>query len=126
MIDLDALSIQQGQFGLDNVSLHVPKGRYALLMGKTGCGKTTVLEAIAGLRAIRAGRIRPDDSRSAHQEDQRPGQRACRLAATLAPAYAPSRGLVGRRDAAHCPGEGPGESSAGALDGRAAQLARRG
>jgi molybdate/tungstate transport system ATP-binding protein len=58
MIDVDRLSLQQGQFRLENVSLHVPKGRYALLMGKTGCGKTTVLEAVAGLRSIASGRIR--------------------------------------------------------------------
>lgn len=57
MIDVDQLALQQGQFQLSNISLHIPKGRYALLMGTTGCGKTTILEAIAGLRPITAGRI---------------------------------------------------------------------
>jgi ABC-type sugar transport system ATPase subunit len=61
MIDVDNLALQQGAFQLSGVSLHVPKGKYALLMGKTGCGKTTVLEAIAGLRRIGSGRIRLDD-----------------------------------------------------------------
>lgn len=58
MIDVDQLAIQQGAFRLERVSFHVPKGKYALLMGKTGCGKTTILEAVAGLRSITSGRIR--------------------------------------------------------------------
>lgn len=57
MIDVDQLSISQGAFRLEGVSLHVPAGKYALLMGTTGCGKTTILEAIAGLRPIATGRI---------------------------------------------------------------------
>jgi ABC-type sugar transport system ATPase subunit len=58
MIDVDDLALRQGAFALAGVSLHVPQGRYAVLMGATGCGKTTVLEAIAGLRPITAGRVR--------------------------------------------------------------------
>ena len=57
MIDVDNLCIRQGAFELAEVSFHVPKGKYALLMGKTGCGKTTILEAVAGLRRITTGRI---------------------------------------------------------------------
>ena len=56
MIDVDNLGLQQGAFQLAGISLHVPRGKYALLMGKTGCGKTTILEAIAGLRPIESGR----------------------------------------------------------------------
>src|SRR5688572_16763408 len=61
MIDVENLGLTQGAFRLANVSFHVPKGCYALLMGKTGCGKTTILEAIAGLRPIAAGRILLND-----------------------------------------------------------------
>jgi ABC-type sugar transport system ATPase subunit len=61
MIDVDNLCIRQGAFQLADVSLHVPRGRYAILMGQTGCGKTTVLEAIAGLRPIVSGRILLND-----------------------------------------------------------------
>jgi molybdate/tungstate transport system ATP-binding protein len=57
MIDVDGLCLQQGAFRLAGVTLHIPEGRYSILMGKTGCGKTTILEAIAGLRSITAGRI---------------------------------------------------------------------
>lgn len=58
MIALSAVSIHQGSFSLHEVSLQVPAGQYAVLMGKTGSGKTTVLEAICGLRPLAAGRIR--------------------------------------------------------------------
>ena len=57
MIDVDNLCLRQGAFRLADIAFHVPKGRYALLMGKTGCGKTTILEAVAGLRLIGSGRV---------------------------------------------------------------------
>lgn len=46
-----------GAFRLRDVSFDVPTGRYGVLMGKTGSGKTTILEAICGLRRISSGRI---------------------------------------------------------------------
>jgi ABC-type sugar transport system ATPase subunit len=58
MILLDRLTIRQGAFSLEDVSLSVPAGAYGVLMGKTGSGKTTLLEAICGLRPVAAGRIR--------------------------------------------------------------------
>ncbi|MCS1408785.1 MAG: Maltose/maltodextrin import ATP-binding protein MalK [Verrucomicrobia subdivision 3 bacterium] len=58
MIDVQQLKIQQGDFVLDDFSLHVESGQYAVLMGRSGCGKTTLLEAICGLRPIQAGHIR--------------------------------------------------------------------
>jgi ABC-type sugar transport system ATPase subunit len=57
MIDLDNLSIRSGSFALSGVSLSVPAGCYAILMGGTGQGKTTILEAICGLRQITSGRV---------------------------------------------------------------------
>ena len=50
MIQLRDLSIHQGAFRLRGVSVEVPTGAYGVLMGKTGCGKTSLLEAVAGLR----------------------------------------------------------------------------
>jgi ABC-type sugar transport system ATPase subunit len=61
MIDVDNLNLRQGAFQLADISFHVPRGKYALLMGKTGCGKTTILEAVAGLRLIGAGIVRLND-----------------------------------------------------------------
>jgi molybdate/tungstate transport system ATP-binding protein len=62
MISLSRVSIRQGAFSLRNVALVVPTGQYGVLMGKTGCGKTTVLEAICGLRRIGSGTVRLLDS----------------------------------------------------------------
>ena len=57
MIAVENLSVRAGAFRLDGVSLAVAAGEYAVLMGKTGAGKTTILEAICGLKPARAGRI---------------------------------------------------------------------
>jgi molybdate transport system ATP-binding protein len=57
MIAIEGFHIVQGSFRLENVSFTVPGGAYAVLMGRTGSGKTTILEAIAGLRPMRGGKI---------------------------------------------------------------------
>jgi molybdate/tungstate transport system ATP-binding protein len=57
MIQITDLAVRQGKFALAGISLAVPAGQYAVLMGKSGCGKTTILEAIAGLRTPTAGAI---------------------------------------------------------------------
>ncbi len=61
MIALQKVTIRQAGFQLTDVDLHVPAGQYSILMGPTGCGKTSLLEAICGLRRIQAGRIVLDD-----------------------------------------------------------------
>lgn len=57
MIAVESLCLRIGAFSLDRVSFTVPAGRYAVLMGRTGSGKTTILETICGLRRSRSGRI---------------------------------------------------------------------
>jgi len=57
MIRLENIGWQAGAFRLENMSLTVPAGSYAVLMGRTGCGKTTLLEIICGLRRPLAGRV---------------------------------------------------------------------
>jgi ABC-type sugar transport system ATPase subunit len=57
MITLDQVTIQSGSFRLANISLRIKPGEYVALMGRTGQGKTTLLEAVAGLRDTQAGRI---------------------------------------------------------------------
>lgn len=57
MIDIHKLCIQAGEFRLTDASLTVPNGQYGVLMGKTGSGKTTILESVIGLRRISSGRI---------------------------------------------------------------------
>ena len=57
MIAIESFGIRQGAFALRDVSFRSLLRCYAVLMGRTGSGKTTVLEAIAGLRPVREGRI---------------------------------------------------------------------
>ncbi len=49
--------MQLGVCRLNDVNLTIPTGAYAVLMGKTGQGKTSLLEAICGLRPMTAGSI---------------------------------------------------------------------
>ena len=58
MITVENLSLRAGTFGLNAVSFEVPTGQHAILMGRTGSGKTSILEAICGLRPVEAGSIR--------------------------------------------------------------------
>ena len=57
MISLHNISIQHGDFALLGMEMSIADGEYAVLMGSTGCGKTTLLEAIVGLRSVTAGKI---------------------------------------------------------------------
>lgn len=57
MIDIRAMTISQGAFHLQDISFQVPTGEYAVLMGKTGTGKTTILEAVCGLTKIVSGKV---------------------------------------------------------------------
>ncbi len=56
-LELRNLRIQHGAFQLGPVSMPVPTGCHALLLGPTGSGKTTLLEVIAGLRKPQSGSI---------------------------------------------------------------------
>ena len=57
MIEVKALTAGVGAFRIANISFAVPAGQYGVLMGKTGCGKTTILETICGLKPAHQGRI---------------------------------------------------------------------
>jgi molybdate/tungstate transport system ATP-binding protein len=57
MIQVRELGLQQGKFSLQGISFDIPSGAYGILMGKTGSGKTSILEAIAGLRHPTHGSI---------------------------------------------------------------------
>ncbi|MEZ6045420.1 MAG: ABC transporter ATP-binding protein [Planctomycetaceae bacterium] len=58
MIQVDQLTLQAGSFRLNNLSFEIPTGKYAVLMGRTGCGKTTLLEGLCGLKSVISGSIR--------------------------------------------------------------------
>ena len=72
VIDIRQLVVHQGDFQLGDVSFHVAPRTYAVLMGRTGCGKTTLLECICGLRSISAGTIQIGGQNVTHR---RPGDR---------------------------------------------------
>lgn len=57
MIRVENLSVRVGTFSIKNVSFQVPAGEYGILMGRTGSGKTTILESLCGLKPVEAGRI---------------------------------------------------------------------
>lgn len=61
MLRIDNISIRQDAFSLNKISFKIRKSEYVILMGKTGCGKTTIMEAICGLRKITAGAILLND-----------------------------------------------------------------
>lgn len=66
MIELHKLRVQAGQFALTDISCTIPTGSYGVLMGRTGSGKTTILESILGLRQISSGVIRIHGSDVTH------------------------------------------------------------
>ncbi|MEV0287934.1 ABC transporter ATP-binding protein [Kribbella sp. NPDC050820] len=43
-----------------NIDLTIPRGRFLSVVGPTGCGKSTILNAIAGLRTPSAGSVEID------------------------------------------------------------------
>ncbi|XZE33078.1 ABC transporter ATP-binding protein [Pirellulaceae bacterium SH501] len=57
MIELRDVTACSGSFRREHVSLRIDAGQYGVLMGPTGVGKTTVLEAICGLRKVISGRV---------------------------------------------------------------------
>ncbi len=60
MLKIDNISISLGEFNLSNISLSIDKGDYYVLMGKSGAGKTVLLEMIAGLTIPDNGKISID------------------------------------------------------------------
>ncbi len=55
MIELRDVTVRSGDYCLEGISFQVQAGAYAVLMGRTGIGKTTLLEAICGLRRLVGG-----------------------------------------------------------------------
>ena len=57
MIRLDDVFVRAGLFRIAGVSFEIGKGECVALMGKSGSGKTTIMEAVCGLREVVHGRI---------------------------------------------------------------------
>lgn len=57
MICIDNISVRSGSFTLTSISFEIEKGECLALMGKSGSGKSTIMEAICGLREVISGSI---------------------------------------------------------------------
>ncbi|HYE20283.1 MAG TPA: ABC transporter ATP-binding protein [Tepidisphaeraceae bacterium] len=57
MVELKSLLVAAGPSTIGPVNLRMEKGSHVALMGRTGAGKTSVLEAIAGLRRVVGGSV---------------------------------------------------------------------
>lgn len=57
MIRLENICWHAGAFGFRDVNFTVPAGAYGVLMGRTGCGKTSLLEILCGLRRPHSGKV---------------------------------------------------------------------
>ena len=57
MIAVESLSARSGTFRLHDVSFHLPRGAWGIVLGAAGAGKTTLLETIAGVRRAESGRV---------------------------------------------------------------------
>ena len=72
MSRVENMAWHAGAFRLTAVSFEVPTRSYGVLMGRTGCGKTTLLEIICGLRQPDSGHVRIGDR---DVTDELPGTR---------------------------------------------------
>ncbi|TWT84079.1 Sulfate/thiosulfate import ATP-binding protein CysA [Planctomycetes bacterium CA13] len=67
MIVVDNITVHAGDFVLRDVSFKLNAGEYGALMGRTGCGKTTLLEAIIGLKQVQGGAIQIGERDVTHE-----------------------------------------------------------
>ncbi len=57
MIAVENLSVKAGAFRPDAVTFAVGEGEFIARMGETGSGKTTIIDAVRGLRPDHAGPV---------------------------------------------------------------------
>lgn len=71
MLKLQNISIQLGEFQLKNINIELYKGDYYVLLGKSGVGKTVLLEIIAGLIKPDLGQIFLNSKDITHEKIQK-------------------------------------------------------
>ena len=57
MLRTENLNLRLGEFALRDISLEISRGDYYVLLGRSGAGKTQLLELICGLTKPDSGRI---------------------------------------------------------------------
>ncbi|MCU0460777.1 MAG: ABC transporter ATP-binding protein, partial [Bacteroidales bacterium] len=61
MLKLENINKKLGDFRLSGISIDIPEGEYFVLLGRSGSGKTQLLELIAGLNEPDSGSIWVDN-----------------------------------------------------------------
>lgn len=56
-IQIENLSLHLGGFSLQNISLNLPTGKVAVILGPSGSGKSVLLDTLAGFNRPQSGRI---------------------------------------------------------------------
>lgn len=59
---IENLSLNLGEFDLNNIEINLPHGKVMVILGPSGSGKSVLLETIAGFNHPRAGRIYLDNT----------------------------------------------------------------
>ena len=70
MLKLSDINKKLGDFALSGISLSIPEGQYYVLLGRSGAGKTQLLELIAGLEKPDSGTILLDGEDITHRKIQ--------------------------------------------------------
>src|SRR5690606_20512357 len=61
MVSLESVTMAFGDFiAVENVNIAVEDGEFVAIVGPTGCGKSTILNAVAGLLKPSSGVVRID------------------------------------------------------------------
>ncbi|HSH53140.1 MAG TPA: ATP-binding cassette domain-containing protein, partial [Bacteroidales bacterium] len=71
MLEIKNISVELGNFQLRDINLELDKGDYYILLGKSGVGKTVLLEIIAGLITSDAGKIILNNKDITHKKIQK-------------------------------------------------------
>jgi ABC-type Fe3+/spermidine/putrescine transport system ATPase subunit len=75
MLRLKNINKKLGSFSLSNICIEIHKGEYYVLLGRSGSGKTQLLELIAGLNAPDSGEIWIDGNDVPAENLQKTGTR---------------------------------------------------
>ncbi|MBL8811847.1 MAG: ATP-binding cassette domain-containing protein [Planctomycetaceae bacterium] len=74
LLHVEGLSVCYGQTRIiDGLTFHVVRGNTLVLLGESGCGKTTLLRALAGLVPLHSGEVLIDSIAVQDVEPQRRG-----------------------------------------------------
>ena len=57
MLKLEGINKKLGNFSLSDINIDIPKGEYFVLLGRSGSGKSQLLELIAGLSIPDSGKV---------------------------------------------------------------------